>query len=107
MHSFFFIFIKKLTAERFEKGTVLYNVCFSRELILKLLLFKKSKNILDDNDNVLDTVPCSRNAKSVNILVPGAGLGRLAHEFARRGYNCQGNEWSLFMLLCSNFVLNK
>lgn len=51
--------------------------------------------------------PATHDTKAVNILVPGAGLGRLAHEFARRGYNCQGNEWSLYMLLASNFVLNK
>ncbi|KAK7095621.1 hypothetical protein V1264_005008 [Littorina saxatilis] len=51
--------------------------------------------------------PDTHDTKGVNILVPGAGLGRLAHEFARRGYNCQANEWSLFMLLASNFVLNK
>ncbi|KAL8595539.1 hypothetical protein ACOMHN_000747 [Nucella lapillus] len=51
--------------------------------------------------------PDTHDTKAVNILVPGAGLGRLAHEFAQRGYNCQGNEWSLFMLLASNFVLNK
>ncbi|KAL4216827.1 hypothetical protein ACF0H5_024548 [Mactra antiquata] len=47
------------------------------------------------------------NSSDVNILVPGAGLGRLAFELARRGYSCQGNEWSLFMLFSSNFVLNK
>ncbi|KAL5020564.1 hypothetical protein ScPMuIL_003456 [Solemya velum] len=46
-------------------------------------------------------------ASSVYILVPGAGLGRLAFELAKQGYSCQGNEWSLFMLLASNFVLNK
>lgn len=39
--------------------------------------------------------------------MPGAGLGRLTYEFARRGYNCEGNEFSLFMLIASNFVLNK
>ena len=44
---------------------------------------------------------------SVTVLVPGAGLGRLAFEIARLGYSCQGNEWSLFMLFASNFVLNK
>ncbi|XP_025154614.1 carnosine N-methyltransferase isoform X2 [Harpegnathos saltator] len=44
---------------------------------------------------------------NVHILVPGAGLGRLAFEIARRGYTCQGNEFSLFMLFASNFVLNK
>lgn len=43
----------------------------------------------------------------VQVLVPGAGLGRLAFEIAKRGYTCQGNEFSLFMLFASNFVLNK
>ncbi|XP_015522769.1 carnosine N-methyltransferase [Neodiprion pinetum] len=43
----------------------------------------------------------------VQVLVPGAGLGRLAYEIARRGYTCQGNEFSLFMLFASHFVLNK
>lgn len=46
-------------------------------------------------------------AEEINILVPGAGLGRLAYELAKRGYTCQGNEFSLFMLFASNFVLNK
>ena len=50
---------------------------------------------------------CYRDdARSVQILVPGAGLGRLAWEFAQRGYTCQGNEFSLFMLFASHFVLN-
>ncbi|KAK6178439.1 hypothetical protein SNE40_013229 [Patella caerulea] len=43
----------------------------------------------------------------INILVPGSGLGRLAYDIAQRGYTCQGNEWSLFMLIASNFILNK
>ncbi|XP_013407233.1 carnosine N-methyltransferase [Lingula anatina] len=47
------------------------------------------------------------NPSSVYVLVPGAGLGRLAHDIARLGYNCQGNEWSLFMLFASHFVLNR
>jgi carnosine N-methyltransferase len=41
------------------------------------------------------------------VLVPGAGLGRLAFEIAAEGFECQGNEFSLFMLFASNFVLNK
>nr|XP_032525187.1 carnosine N-methyltransferase isoform X1 [Danaus plexippus plexippus] len=48
---------------------------------------------------------CSRS--SVRVLVPGAGLGRLAWEVAGRGFSCQGNEFSLFMLFASNFILNK
>ncbi|XP_034025688.1 carnosine N-methyltransferase [Thalassophryne amazonica] len=43
----------------------------------------------------------------VSVLVPGAGLGRLAWEIAQLGYTCQGNEWSFFMLFSSNFVLNR
>lgn len=48
-----------------------------------------------------------RDVSEVNILVPGAGLGRLAWEIARLGYTCQGNEWSFFMLFSSHFVLNR
>lgn len=44
---------------------------------------------------------------NIKVLVPGAGLGRLAFEIARNGYECQGNEFSLFMLFASNFVLNR
>ncbi|XP_023289200.1 carnosine N-methyltransferase [Orussus abietinus] len=47
------------------------------------------------------------NPAEVQVLVPGAGLGRLAYEIARCGYTCQGNEFSLFMLFASHFVLNK
>ncbi|CAG4963596.1 unnamed protein product [Colias eurytheme] len=43
----------------------------------------------------------------IKVLVPGAGLGRLAWEIAARGFTCQGNEFSLFMLFASNFILNK
>jgi carnosine N-methyltransferase len=47
------------------------------------------------------------NLSYTQILVPGAGLGRLSWEFARLGYTCQGNEVSLYMLIASHFVLNK
>lgn len=50
---------------------------------------------------------CFSNPEDINILVPGAGLGRLAFELALKGYSCQGNEFSLFMIFASNFVLNK
>ena len=42
----------------------------------------------------------------VRVLVPGAGLCRLVYEIVSRGYSCQGNEFSMFMLLASNYVLN-
>jgi len=55
---------------------------------------------------LLDNSSCSEAGK-ISILVPGAGLGRLAYELARLGYVCQGNEFSMFMLLGSNFILNQ
>lgn len=49
----------------------------------------------------------SSDISKIRILVPGAGLGRLTYELAYRGFYCEGNEFSLFMLVASNFVLNK
>lgn len=46
------------------------------------------------------------NDNDIKILVPGCGLGRLTYELACRGYECEGNEFSYFMLIASNFVLN-
>ena len=44
--------------------------------------------------------------KGNRILVPGAGLGRLAIEIASFGYSVQGNEFSYQMLFTSNYILN-
>ncbi|PCH37437.1 N2227-domain-containing protein [Wolfiporia cocos MD-104 SS10] len=41
------------------------------------------------------------------VLVPGAGLGRLAWDVAKLGFACQGNEFSHYMLLSSYFILNR
>lgn len=43
---------------------------------------------------------------NIQVLVPGAGLGRLAFEIASKGFTCQGNEFNLFMLIVSFYVLN-
>ncbi|XP_068092652.1 carnosine N-methyltransferase isoform X2 [Hyperolius riggenbachi] len=59
-------------------------------------------------EEVLKSFPKDRcDVSEVSVLVPGAGLGRLAWEIAKHGYACQGNEWSFFMLFSSNFVLNR
>ncbi|KAH9045932.1 N2227-domain-containing protein [Lactarius hengduanensis] len=42
-----------------------------------------------------------------HVLVPGAGLGRLAYDVANLGFSCQGNEFSHYMLLASFFILNR
>ncbi|DAZ98999.1 TPA: hypothetical protein N0F65_011254 [Lagenidium giganteum] len=47
-----------------------------------------------------------QNKNQQRVLVPGAGLGRLALEIAAKGYASQGNEFSYQMLFASNFILN-
>ena len=44
--------------------------------------------------------------RGMRVLVPGSGLGRLAWEVARRGFQAQASEFSYFMLIASNFILN-
>ena len=44
--------------------------------------------------------------KKINVLIPGAGLGRLLFDISQNGFNCHGNEFSLYMLFASNFILN-
>uniref|UniRef100_A0A0G4HL64 carnosine N-methyltransferase n=1 Tax=Chromera velia CCMP2878 TaxID=1169474 RepID=A0A0G4HL64_9ALVE len=52
-------------------------------------------------------VSCRRpDGNAPKVLCPGSGLGRLPYEVMKRGYSCQGNEFSYFMLFGSNFILN-
>ncbi|KAL0564051.1 hypothetical protein V5O48_018006 [Marasmius crinis-equi] len=48
-----------------------------------------------------------RERRNFRVLVPGAGLGRLAYDVASLGFACQGNEFSHYMLLASYLILNK
>lgn len=47
------------------------------------------------------------NKKEITVLIPGVGLARLLYEIAKLGFTAQGNEFSYFMLLSSNYMLNK
>merc|ERR1719273_375637 len=62
--------------------------------------------ILDEIERIFGHLNTAQRS-GTQILVPGAGLGRLAFEIASKGYVCQGNEFSLFMLIASNYVLNR
>ncbi|ODV80273.1 putative trehalase [Suhomyces tanzawaensis NRRL Y-17324] len=50
--------------------------------------------------------PNLEERQNVKILNPGCGLGRLVLELVKKGFWCQGNEFSYHMLLASNFILN-
>ncbi len=58
-------------------------------------------------DKLLSLYGSVQHRGGVKVLVPGAGMGRLAFDIARAGFECQGNEFSLFMLVASNYVLNR
>lgn len=83
--------LKQLVRDWSEEGAKERQACYQPILDEIASYFPPDKCVLQD----------------IKILVPGAGLGRLAFEIARRGYTCQGNEFSLFMLFASNFVLNR
>ncbi|KAF2148389.1 N2227-domain-containing protein [Myriangium duriaei CBS 260.36] len=51
------------------------------------------------------TFPPSQRHK-VDVLIPGAGLGRLVLEVCAAGYRVEGNEISYHQLLVSNWILN-
>ena len=46
------------------------------------------------------------NNKNKKILVPGAGLCRLAFEISKFGYEVDAIEVSYYMIICSNFLFN-
>ncbi|KAG8216200.1 putative carnosine N-methyltransferase [Butyriboletus roseoflavus] len=56
---------------------------------------------------VLEEYFKGRDRRTIRVLVPGAGLGRLAYDVAKLGFACQGNEFSHYMLLSSYLILNK
>ncbi|KAJ8593712.1 N2227-domain-containing protein [Rhizopogon salebrosus TDB-379] len=51
--------------------------------------------------------PSPESRQNIRVLVPGAGLARLAYDIANLGFACQGNEFSHYMLLASYLILNK
>jgi carnosine N-methyltransferase len=61
--------------------------------------------ILDELANHFDLNNMEPN--QYKVLLPGCGLGRLMYEMSLRGFYCEGNEFSLFMLIVSNFILNR
>jgi len=50
--------------------------------------------------------PDRARRKGMKVLVPGAGLCRLVYEVCCHGFACQGNEFSVHMLLASYVILN-
>ncbi|WRT70514.1 uncharacterized protein IL334_007512 [Kwoniella shivajii] len=60
----------------------------------------------EEDGNIDGEKEIKKDRGSVRVLVPGCGLGRLAMEIAARGFASQGNEFSSYMLIASDWVLN-
>ena len=56
--------------------------------------------------DVAQEFTASSDRGNINVLVPGAGLGRLVHELCKKGYTVEGNELSYHQLITSSWVLN-
>ncbi|KAJ5067329.1 carnosine n-methyltransferase [Anaeramoeba ignava] len=50
--------------------------------------------------------PDQQKRNEIKVLVPGCGLGRLPFEIAYNGYFCEGNDFSLQLLLTSSMIIN-
>lgn len=78
---------------------------------LNSILFKgenERESCYRDTMQILcECFPHRENRSAIEVLVPGAGLGRLVWELVIQGFSVQGNEFSILMLLTSNLILNK
>jgi len=58
-------------------------------------------------DSIRELYPTEESREGKRVLNPGCGLGRLSWELVRMGFATQGNEFSYFMLLCHNVIVNQ
>ncbi|KAI9741747.1 MAG: hypothetical protein M1834_000133 [Cirrosporium novae-zelandiae] len=56
--------------------------------------------------DLIHEFPASSRRSEIQVLVPGAGLGRLLFEVCRLGFSAEGNDISYHALLASNWALN-
>ena len=63
-------------------------------------------NVLTYLPNGATGISNSNMSPAKKICVPGSGVGRLAFELYCLGHEVQGNDFSTYMLLASDFILN-
>ena len=68
-----------------------------RDLVYNPIIEEIKKYFLNNN---------IENNKNKKILVPGAGLCRLAYEIAKLGFNIDTIEVSYYMIICTDFIFN-
>ena len=97
--------LKQFVRDWSDAGKEERDMCYTP--ILKELENLYPRNSDKDDSGVDQTRESGISRNNIKVLVPGAGLGRLAYDIARSGFECQGNEFSLYMLFGSNYVLNR
>lgn len=93
--------LKSLARDWSAEGKIERDMAYDpiKALIMKYLPIRShTQNDCDEKSLSATTIP--------KIQVPGGGVGRLAFDLAAMGYNVQGNDFSLYMLLASDFILN-
>ena len=72
------------------------------------IIIREIKDIFEDRLGLPPTNKSSDDEENSlpRVLVPGCGLARLCVELAGIGFEALGNEFSYFMLLASNLILN-
>ncbi|XAO22211.1 hypothetical protein I312_100978 [Cryptococcus bacillisporus CA1280] len=102
-------FVRDWTREGDDERNACYAPCLEaleRYFPQKRDTGEKAVEIMTDEEDV-KLCRKTRERSEVKVLVPGCGLGRLAMEIAARGFFSQGNEFSTYMLIASDWVLNQ
>lgn len=79
---------------------------FNSELGPVLELIKSDLKLIQHQDTERSEQAETQPLPYHNVLLPGAGLGRLVFELSLLGFNTEGNEISYHQLLASQFLLN-
>ena len=102
--------LKQIVRDWSVEGADEREMCYGPILNELKILFLSEKRLIKRQryfkKNLIKRIFIKSN-KQVSILVPGSGLGRLAFEIASLGLKCEGNEFSMHMIMASNFLLNK
>ena len=89
---------------RQERSVVYDKLLSALERYLPIIKLEDTESGMDGSlEN--NATKCS-NRGPPRVAVPGSGLGRLAWEIYSKGYSAQGSDFSLPMLLASDFILN-
>eukprot|EP00578_Thalassiosira_sp_NH16_P012545 CAMPEP_0181125182 /NCGR_PEP_ID=MMETSP1071-20121207/26897_1 /TAXON_ID=35127 /ORGANISM="Thalassiosira sp., Strain NH16" /LENGTH=513 /DNA_ID=CAMNT_0023210575 /DNA_START=9 /DNA_END=1550 /DNA_ORIENTATION=+ len=99
--------LKSLSRDWSREGLKERSIVYDRMIgaLERYMPLDSRDNGSDDVDELTDSID-QRLSPPPRVAVPGSGLGRLAWEIYSRGYSVQGSDFSLPMLLASDFMLN-